>query len=119
MVAIRPLSSAWFRAINVGPAVLLVALLPMLLYAGHWGDMIGAAFGSIAFEEEASEHSSHQSHCHGGQASCSEQPLPANANGLQTAVELPQPELPTTSHVEVQTPPTGVSVVPPTDPPWR
>jgi hypothetical protein len=88
----------------------------MLLYAGHWGDMIGAAFGT-ADEEAASEHTSHGAHCHGGQASCAEQSTPANVRILQVAIEVPEPDLPSSA---VESRPVTMAeyvIAPPTEPP--
>ncbi|MBI4570675.1 MAG: hypothetical protein HY723_01895 [Chloroflexi bacterium] len=82
----------------MGPLVLLLAMLPSLVYLGHWGEYIQyAVSGPGLLEDEAGplEHTLHHAHCHAGPSTCADQPVPiGSANALAAVVELPQPELP-------------------------
>ena len=84
---------SWFRALGIGPAVMLIALLPSVLYIDHWTSYASSLLG----ESEAmqlSELANHSTHCHVGPSSCSDQPTVYATQVVPTVVELAHPELP-------------------------
>lgn len=69
--------SAWAR--RHGGVALAVALLPSLLYLGHWSvrvDIPGTRYylGTPAGASRDHDHTDHGDHCHGDVAGCSETP---------------------------------------------
>lgn len=87
------LRQRWSGLLRVGPLVLLLAFLPSLLYVGHWGEFLDAAIYGTSAPGAASEHTSHEAHCHAGPASCSEQPALSRVEVFPTVVDFPQLEL--------------------------
>ena len=63
--------------------LLLIALLPMQTYVGHWDALASLATASVSAASIVDpEHDhEHSQHCHEGSAGCAEQPLPP-ATGL-------------------------------------
>lgn len=82
---------SWARGkmLAVGPALLLLALMPSLSYTGHWGEL----FGGAAEPENSVEHEAHEGHCHYGPSSCADQPVPPNFRSFADLIELPRPSL--------------------------
>ena len=75
--------------------VLLLAMLPMLTFMGHWPasfDIPGTSYyvgmpftGAQGHSHEGGEGHDHSSHCHGDSASCSDVPAQAGVSfGLMT-----------------------------------
>jgi hypothetical protein len=81
----------WTGQIRLGPALLLAALLPMFLYAGHWSRFLNEALGRRV--HDADEVAEHANHCHLGVANCSEQPVPASVRVIPAVVDAPEPDL--------------------------
>lgn len=83
----------WRTALQTGSLLLLLAFLPTVGYAGHWGEFSDYAMGRTGNERPADpDHASHASHCH-GVSSCSEQPQPVGVRVFPTVVELPLPSI--------------------------
>lgn len=78
----------------MGPAVLILALLPSFLYLGHWSDYLGDSFGHEADEAvtDEAESAEHRDHCHFGPATCADQPVPPNMRSFSAPIEVPMPE---------------------------
>jgi hypothetical protein len=72
---------------------MLAALVPSLLYIDHWGEYLDYAFGLEVEEASELEHLAHESHCHYGPSTCSEQPAPLAVTPFPQVVELPDPKL--------------------------
>lgn len=88
------LRRSWYRGLRVGPAVLLIAVLPSVLYLDHWVEYAGRALGSAqAADVGEFDGATHAAHCHLGPASCSDQPVPASPQVFASVVELVRPEL--------------------------
>jgi hypothetical protein len=78
----------------MGPALLLLAILPSMVYLDHWVEYAGRALGVVVIEDPgAMDTATHANHCHLGPSSCSDQPVPASPQGFAVIVELTQPEL--------------------------
>ncbi len=94
MSLVRSLRWSWLQLLGVGPAVLVVALLPSFLYLGHWSDYLGDSLGYQAAEAatDEAERAEHRTHCHFGPATCSEQPAPPNMRSFSVPIEVPMPE---------------------------
>lgn len=104
----------WRALLRAGPLVLLLAFLPSLLYVGHWSDLIGVALGQPGAAEDVL---SHAAHCHFGQSTCSDQPVPPEVRVAPAVVEVPKLELTTSALEESQTFLSEHYVAPPTEPP--
>ena len=71
-------------------AVLLLAFLPSLSFAGHWDELAGQPRGETSAaslsdgSDAATERVEHALHCHSALASCSAEPLPAGLGFLAT-----------------------------------
>lgn len=82
-------------ALRVGPALMLTALLPSVLYLDHWTAYASALLGpSEAQQLSELNRANHASHCHLGPSTCSEQPTAYTTQVSPTVVDLDQPELP-------------------------
>jgi hypothetical protein len=80
----------WTGQIALGPALLLAALMPMFLYAGHWSLFLSEALGRHVVDAEIAEHANH---CHLGVANCADQPVPASVRVIPAVVDAPEPDL--------------------------
>ncbi|MEX0785689.1 MAG: hypothetical protein WD939_03540 [Dehalococcoidia bacterium] len=96
--------------------LLLLAFLPSFLYVGHWTDMVNVAFGQPGATEAAAS-SAHEAHCHFGQSTCSDQPVPAEVKVAPTVVEVPKLELTSDALEDSDTILIERFVAPPTEPP--
>jgi len=87
---------SWYQALRAGPAVMLIALLPSVLYLDHWTGYVNELLGtSQAMQLSELERPNHSAHCHVGPSTCSEQPTAYSPQVLPTVIELDHPELPT------------------------
>jgi len=84
---------SWFVALRVGPALMLIALLPSVVYLDHWTAYASELLGPSE-AQQLSELASHSAHCHSGPSTCSEQPAVFAVQVIPTVVDLDQPELP-------------------------
>jgi hypothetical protein len=109
LIRLRP---RWYRLLGAGPLALLLALAPAVLYFDHW-----AEFAGHAQEQSAQEEARHETHCHIGAASCSEQPLPASVSVIPLLIDLPEPELQMTALEEVTSILSEIVIAPPNEPP--
>ncbi len=107
----------WRRLLGLGPLVLLLALLPSLLYAGHWAEFLDHALGREDAAEDAGNVLEHARHCHFGPSACSEQPVPYRVQVVPGIVELAGPELPSIALEDSAKPLQEFVVATPTDPP--
>jgi hypothetical protein len=86
---------SWCQALRVGPAVMLIALLPSVLYLDHWTSYASGLLGqSEAQQLSELKQGTHSAHCHAGPSTCSEQPAVYSAQVIPTVVDLDHPELP-------------------------
>jgi len=81
----------WTGQIKLGPALLLAALMPMFLFAGHWSLFVNEALGRHVVD--AGEVGEHMNHCHLGVANCADQPVPASVRVIPAVVDAPEPDL--------------------------
>jgi hypothetical protein len=93
MAISRRVRRSWFRALGIGPALMLIALLPSVLYIDHWTTYVSGLLGQSE-EAQLSELASHSTHCHAGPSTCSDQPALYTAQVFPTVVEVDHPELP-------------------------
>lgn len=115
MSRLKRVRRVWRWVLSVGPRLLLAALLPSLLFIDHWDEYLDYALGQEPFV--AAEHASHQVHCHGGPASCSQQPAPTNVQVFASVVQVPQPALMSFAFEDAAMSPDEHLMSPPTDPP--
>ena len=99
-----------------GAPILLLALLPTLLFAGHWSLLVGGITGHEPGVVDK-DHDAHEAHCHTALAGCGDQPAPPGPQGFAVVVDLPVSDgvtiaLEGRAHVLE-----GRTVVPPTEPP--
>ena len=87
------LRRGWYRALGVGPAVLLIAVLPQFFDIDHWSVFLTTALGGPLAEETALDHAVHESHCHMSPGTCANEPLPASVQVIPTVIDLLHPEL--------------------------
>lgn len=92
MALVQRARRSWFLALRVGPALMLIALLPSVLYLDHWTAYASALLGPSE-AQQLSELASHSAHCHVGPSTCSDQPAVYSAQVVPTVVELDHPEL--------------------------
>lgn len=86
---------SWCQALRVGPAVMLIALLPSALYADHWTAYASELLSSSqAMQLSELEDASHRAHCHVGPSTCSEQPTVYAVQVIPTVIDVDHPELP-------------------------
>ena len=88
LIRLRP---RWYRLLGAGPLALLLALAPSVLYIDHWAEFVSHA--GLGHEMSAQEQASHETHCHMGASTCSEQPAPASVSVIPLLIDLPEPEL--------------------------
>jgi hypothetical protein len=84
---------SWFQALGVGPAVMLIALLPSVLYLDHWAQYVSQLLGQSQ-AAQLSDLANHSAHCHAGPSTCSDQPTVVSPKVFPTVVEVDHPELP-------------------------
>ena len=85
----------WYRALRVGPTLLLLAILPSVLYLDHWADYAERALGLGGSIEASELQDGHATHCHLSPGTCSEQPAATLVvQVFPRVVELDHPELP-------------------------
>jgi hypothetical protein len=95
MALAHRLRRSWLQALGIGPALMLIALLPSVLYLDHWTAYASALLGpSEAQQLSELNQANHASHCHLGPSTCSDQPTPFAVQVIPTVVDLDQPELP-------------------------
>ena len=102
--------------LQIGPLLLFLAFLPSLLYIDHWSEYLEHALGRVEAHREL-EQASHQSHCHIGPATCSEQPAPASVSVIPSLIDLPEPELQMTALEEITSILSEIVVAPAKEPP--
>jgi hypothetical protein len=83
----------WKGQNALGPALLLLALMPMFSYFGHWSLFTSEAMGYGTEAEEVEDVEEHAHHCHLGVANCTDQPVPASVRVIPAVIDLPEPEL--------------------------
>ena len=97
---------------------MLVAFLPSVLYIDHWTDyavrLLGQPDVLAAIEREGS---GHESHCHVGPSTCSEQPAPNVGQVFPAVVQLDYPELPAVLLEDAESPLEEHTRSPLTEPP--
>ncbi len=88
------LRRGWYRALGVGPAVLLMAIVPQFFYIDHWSEFLTTAFSGQMVVETEANHAAHAAHCHLSPGTCADAPLPASVQVIPTVIDVVHPELP-------------------------
>ncbi len=96
------------------PVLLLAAVLPQLLYVGHWSWPL-----SEASHPEPAQQAEHRDHCHVDVSGCGDQPIPAGPGMFLLSEELLAPPVyeRRQAALAAEGPPSETFIAPPEKPP--